>query len=369
MGTGYSYFAGKGVQALTAELVVDCQNALGESPVYDADTNTLYWVDIEGKTIWQMDTTSGEQNSYKLKERPGCIGLTAESGKLLVALDKTGMATFNTANGKISKICDFEADLPNTRANDGRTDRQGRFLIGGYNETWREDGGQEISGYYRLDANSKLTEVLDTKFRCANGTAVSPEGTTVYLTDSPKREIMKYDYDVATGALLNPQVFYAMPEGDEGVPDGAQVDSEGHLYVAYNGGGKVCRHNRDTGAIELELVLPDGWRGVTSCTFGGVGHKTLYITTNRRRMTFVEKDKFPKAGALYSVNFEAAELPIEGVPEIKFQLDGAFSALTRKFSGNKIRLDGADKAFGTKTNVDTSLVEDSGPTCGMCVVC
>mmetsp|Transcript_950 Transcript_950/g.1182 ORF Transcript_950/g.1182 Transcript_950/m.1182 type:complete len:224 (-) Transcript_950:152-823(-) len=221
------------------------------------------------------------------------------------------MATFNTEDGSVTPVCPFEPELENTRANDGRCDRQGRLLVGGYNETWRTDGGQETSGYYRFDANETLTEVLDFKFRCANGTAFSPDGNTIYLNDSPKRLIWAFDYNTAEGTLSNQRVLYTMEESETGVPDGAQVDSEGYLWVAYNGGGRVCRHSPVDGTIDMQINMP--WKGVTTCSFGGADLDTLYITTNRRRMTPEEEAAHPNAGGLYSVR-----PGVRGVPEPKF---------------------------------------------------
>jgi len=293
------------------ELAVDCKNSLGESLVWDDSTGLLYWIDIEGKSIWRLNVPSGESTSWALDERPGCIALR-EQGGLLVALDKTGMAFFNSEDAVVTPLCPFEADVANTRANDGRCDRQGRFLIGGYNEIWRDDG-LESSGFYRLDTDGTLTEVLNFKFRCANGTCFSPDGRIMYLNDSPKRQIWAFDYDTETGTLSNQRVLYQMAENETGVPDGAQVDSEGFIWVAYNGGGRVARHSPVDGSISMQVNMP--WKGVTTCTFGGDNFETLYITTNRRRMTAEEEAEHPHAGGLYF-----ARIPgISGLPEPKYR--------------------------------------------------
>mmetsp|Transcript_20002 Transcript_20002/g.32724 ORF Transcript_20002/g.32724 Transcript_20002/m.32724 type:complete len:437 (+) Transcript_20002:11-1321(+) len=314
---------GQEVPLLTPRLVVDCQNQLGESPVWDAAAGVLSWVDIEGKAIWQWDpTTPGEEaKKHELEERPGCMALTNEPGTLLAALDVTGLATFRPAVGGaegVTALCPFEAEVANTRANDGRVDRQGRFLIGGYNETWRTDGGQETSGYYRLDGDGALTEVLDFKFRCANGTAFSPDGTKIYLNDSPKKEVWRFDYNTETGTLSNKKTIFTVPDGMEGVPDGACTDAEGYLWVAYNSGGVVCRHHPETGAVAARVAME--WKGVTSCSVGGADLDTLYITTNRRRMTPEEEAAHPRAGGLYAVPLADLAPGLRGLPEPKFKL-------------------------------------------------
>ena len=47
--------APSGPTKLWATEVVTCRNELGESPVWDAETETLYWVDAPGKAVWSWN--------------------------------------------------------------------------------------------------------------------------------------------------------------------------------------------------------------------------------------------------------------------------------------------------------------------------
>jgi sugar lactone lactonase YvrE len=61
------------------------------------------------------------------------------------------MCDFNLETGAITTLSEFETGR-NTRPNDGRTDKDGNFVIGSYNNNHRGDA-KEIGG--RTDATNK----------------------------------------------------------------------------------------------------------------------------------------------------------------------------------------------------------------------
>jgi len=70
-----------------------------------------------------------------------------------------------------------------------------------------------------------------------------------------------------------------------GVPDGMTIDTEGYLWIALYGGGKVLRVNPVDGEVTGQVEVPAQY--TTSCTFGGSSLTTLFITTatDRSRQT------------------------------------------------------------------------------------
>ena len=62
---------------------------------------------------------------------PSMIGSLAliDDDRVIVAL-QTGIHFFNTKTGQLDLVSDPEGDLPETRFNDGKTDRAGNFLAG-----------------------------------------------------------------------------------------------------------------------------------------------------------------------------------------------------------------------------------------------
>lgn len=95
--------------------------------------------------------------------------------------------------------------------------------------------------------------------------------------------------------------MYELPSDVDGVPDGAQCDADGCLWVALSGAGKVVRVSR-YGGVDHEIELPV--KSPTSVTFGGPDLDTLFVTT-----------RGPDGGSLYAVR---APVGIRGVPEVAF---------------------------------------------------
>ncbi len=122
-------------RAMSVEIAHAAGNELGESVLWDAAREQLVWVDIQRGLLFRREHGSGAVREYQLPERAGSIGLRAGGG-LVVALE-SGFALADAEGGGWSAWRTIEADLPSTRLNDGRVDRQGRFVCGGMNEAER----------------------------------------------------------------------------------------------------------------------------------------------------------------------------------------------------------------------------------------
>eukprot|EP00227_Mantoniella_beaufortii_P010203 CAMPEP_0197590938 /NCGR_PEP_ID=MMETSP1326-20131121/12306_1 /TAXON_ID=1155430 /ORGANISM="Genus nov. species nov., Strain RCC2288" /LENGTH=660 /DNA_ID=CAMNT_0043156253 /DNA_START=110 /DNA_END=2089 /DNA_ORIENTATION=+ len=286
-----------GPKKLWAEEVIQCKNELGESPVWDVESNTLYWVDAPGQALWSWDLTH-EPVKAELGETVGCVALRA-NGTLLLGLEDSGIVAYDPRTRAKETLCAFEPGL-NTRPNDGRVDRHGNFIIGSYNKSHRMDA-HAIGGVYQLAAGSRrLTEVLDYKIRCSNATAFTPDGRTMFFCDSPTRRVYVFDYDPRHGPT-NRRLLYELPSDVDGVPDGAQCDADGCLWIAISGASQCIRLGRD-GNVDFVIELPV--KCPTSLTFGGRDLDTIFITT-----------RGPDGGSLYAVR---APPGLKGVPEVAF---------------------------------------------------
>ena len=115
----------------------------------------------------------------------------------------------------------------------------------------------------------------DSGFAVCNGPAFSPDGRTLYFSDSIGRRVLAYDVTEQARTLSNRRVF-AQFGPDEGVPDGLTVDAEGHLWCAQYGAGRIRRFAPD-GRVERVLHLP--CPVVTAPGFGGADMTTLFVTT------------------------------------------------------------------------------------------
>ncbi|NIP96910.1 MAG: SMP-30/gluconolactonase/LRE family protein, partial [Akkermansiaceae bacterium] len=67
------------------------------------------------------------------------------------------------------------------------------------------------------------------------------DGDTVFYIDTPRRAVLSFDYDPATGVLVNERVAFSTACVGEGVPDGMAIDRDGNLWIAFcHGGCVVC---------------------------------------------------------------------------------------------------------------------------------
>jgi L-arabinonolactonase len=286
---------------MKAQSILECRNRLGEGPVWSAAEQALFWVDIVASAIHRFEPASGEHRTWPVPEHVGSIALR-ERGGLVLAL-KSGFATFDPATGQVEMINACEAHLPENRFNDGRCDLAGRFFAG----SLPYDESTPRGSLWRLDPDHSAHCVLS-GIMCPNSLCWSPDGATMYFTDTPTREITAYDFDLEEGVPSNPRLFVRADSG--GFPDGSIVDSEGFLWNAEWGGARVVRYAPD-GTIDRIVEVPA--QRVTCCAFGGPDLKTLYITSAWDRMSEAELREWPLSGNVF-----ACDAGVAGRPETRY---------------------------------------------------
>jgi L-arabinonolactonase len=272
-----------------AELLLDCRNLHGEGILWNPQDGRLWWTDIHGKHLWWYEPDSGRSGSIAMADRVCCFA-PRRSGGFIVAYARS-IAFYDPATGATTELHRFEPAKPGTRLNDGRTDRQGRFIAGGMNEA----GGSETSSVLRVDADRSVTTIIE-GVGCANSTCFAPDGRTMYFADSFAGTIWAYDYDPATGIPSNRRVLNDF-KGEPGIPDGSCVDAEGAVWNAEWNGRRVVRVMPD-GRIDRAIEVPA--LKVTCCAFGGHDLDTLYITTSRLEMSAEQLAAEPSSGSLYA---------------------------------------------------------------------
>jgi len=272
-----------------AEIALDCHNLHGEGVFWNDRDGRLWWTDIHGKKLWWFDPESKQSASMGMPDRVCCFA-PRRSGGFIVAFAKS-VAFFDPDSGLVSELCKFEPDQSTTRLNDGRTDRQGRFIAGGMNE----GSGAPTSTVIRVDPDGS-TRTIISGVSCANSTCFSPDGRSMYFADSPAREIWAYDYDAKTGVPSNRRILADL-KGDSGVPDGSCVDAEGAVWNAVWEGRRVIRI-LPNGSIDQVIEVPT--LKPTCCAFGGAELATLYITSSRLGSTPEQLAGEPSAGSLFA---------------------------------------------------------------------
>ena len=110
-----------------------------------------------------------------------------------------------------------------------------------------------------------------------NGMAFSPDGRTMYLSDSHPtvQKIWAFDFDIIAGELSNRRIFLDM-QHYAGRPDGATVDTDGCYWICAIDSGSILRFSPQ-GQLLTRYDLPIS--KPSKCTFGGKDMKTLFVTS------------------------------------------------------------------------------------------
>jgi L-arabinonolactonase len=288
---------------VTARLFVDAQARLGECPLWCERTNSLWWTDIEACSISRRDA-SGDVRHWTLAEKVGSFAFCADGVRLLLGL-ASGVALFDPQSGQVSDVVPVNAGLADARINDGRCDREGRFVFGLFNKA-----EAPVGHFYRVDGKLRIEQLPLPPAGVANSIAFSPDGRVMYYADSPARTIFSVDYH-ADGGMGEPRVFARLP-GNAGFPDGSAVDAEGNLWNAQWLGHCVVRYDssgRETARIALPVSKP------TCPAFGGPDFGELYVTSARMGLDADALQREPAAGGVMAL------LPgARGLPESRFAL-------------------------------------------------
>jgi sugar lactone lactonase YvrE len=277
------------------ERVPGVDNYLGETPVWCAAEQALYWINCEDPAElhrWRPD--GGAHQVWPMPKRIGGVVLKEGGGVLVVLAD--GLYDFDLKSGALALR--VASPLPAyVRLHETGCDRQGRFWVGAYDHNFTPTNRDARDGaLLRLDG-ARLTPVVS-GVSVSNGLAFSPDGRILYASDSPTRRIEAFDLDPATGALSNRRVFLDLPPG-EGFVDGAAVDAEGGYWLATVGLGQLRRYRPDG---ELDRVIELPFSNPTKPAFGGPNLDVIYVTSTKLPMTLPGVAGAEQNGGLFAVH-------------------------------------------------------------------
>lgn len=280
----------------TIERIVPCQCALGEGVLWHPDEEAVYWVDLLVGRVHRYHPATAQHDRYDFALPVTALGLRAAGGFVVATRD--GFACWQPPQTTLTFLIDPEAHRPQARFNDGAVAPGGQFFAG----TMTPDSAD--NALYRLDADGTAHQV-ETGLTISNGLDWSPDGRTLYFTDSSRRVIYAYNYEADSGAISNRRVFVATPD-DPGVPDGLAVDAAGYVWSARYLGGTITRYAPD-GAVDRVLEVPVACP--TRVAFGGPDLHDLYITSAWQALDAAGRAAQPWSGDLLRVRVDAAGQP------------------------------------------------------------
>ncbi|MDR5823301.1 SMP-30/gluconolactonase/LRE family protein [Caballeronia sp. LZ043] len=278
---------------------------VGECPVWRAKEGALYWVDIPARRIVRLVLESGQRSEWTFAEQVACIAFDA-AGRIVAGMESGifAVALHDDGDACAARLAAPSFAAPGMRFNDGRCDRQGRFWAG----TMVQDMSlaSAAGALYRFDGHGVLSDPLVEGLITQNGLAWSPDGKTMYLSDShpQRRLIWAFDFDVDSGTPGARRVFADLHH-HTGRPDGAAVDADGCYWTCANDAARLLRFTPQ-GRLDREIALPASKPSM--CAFGGSDLSTLFVTTIRPSTNATDDD-----GHVFALN-----AGVQGLPEPEY---------------------------------------------------
>jgi sugar lactone lactonase YvrE len=276
------------------------QTLLGEGARWDARREELLRVDILAGRVYrdraEEDGSLTLVRTYEIGAPVGAVAPIDGDDGWLVAAGR-GFAHLSL-DGTLRRLPDVAP--PGARMNDAACDPQGRLWAGTLADDHHEGGGS----LFRLERDGRTELALD-GLTISNGLDWSPDGRTMLLVDSGPRVVHAFAFDGATGSIGDGRVLIEVP-AEVGSPDGLTVDTDGYIWVAIYGGGRVRRYSPG-GELREELLIPA--EQTTSCAFGGPGLHRLYVTTATEFWSDDRREATPAAGVVYHVDTDATGRP------------------------------------------------------------
>ena len=286
-------------------VAVATPNVLGESPLWHPREQVLYWCDIPGHRLQRYNPVTGDLRHWQFDTDVASIAPLLDGGLLMAMRD--GLWRMDLVSGERTLLHKPPYDPATERFNDGKCDPQGRFWVGTIHEP-----REPQAALYRYSAG-ELTRCAEGA-TVSNGLAWSPDGRTLYWSDTKAHTIYAFDFDGHTGAISGKRVFASFPVKQAGQdldtyigrPDGASIDAEGCYWVAMFEGQRLLRLSPQ-GEVLRTVRLPV--RCATMPTFGGADLKTIYITTARENRPASELAVQPYAGCVLQLRVDVPGLP------------------------------------------------------------
>ena len=263
---------------------------LGEGPVWVEEQRRLYFVDIKAPAVHALDPDDGQRWTWRMPSDIGWL-LPNDDGRSFVAGFRDGFAKlWLEPELRIEYIVRPHPDKPSLRLNDAKRDYLGRIWAGSLDDT---DPSRPNGRLYCLNPDGGCA-VADSGYHICNGPTFSPDGRTLYHTDSWLRRVYAYELDSA--GRLGKRRLWRQFAKDEGLPDGMCTDEHGCLWIAHWGGARVSRFAPDAQLMH-SIALPASQ--ITSCT---LVEGRLFVTSARTGLSKAGLAREPLAGAVFEIS-------------------------------------------------------------------
>lgn len=282
------------------ERITTSPDRLGESPVWDAVGQRLFWVDSLAGKVRAWDYACGTVRDWQVPAPIGCMAVALDE-HVVIGVER-GMALLMLRTGALKPLASLGDDICDVRMNDGRTDRDGRMLAG----TLFVGEPHQRGALLALRPDGVLEPVVS-GIAISNALCFSPDGNTMYLTDSTSPLLWAFDYDRGTGTPSNRRVVLT-PEVLGSPADGATVDADGNIWTALITEGKIGCFSPGG---ELIRTFDSNVAYPSSVSFGGPELDILFFTSIRDSGGHLPDPQDEGSGHVFAVH----GLGVRGIPD------------------------------------------------------
>ncbi|MBB4274602.1 SMP-30/gluconolactonase/LRE family protein [Rhizobium mongolense] len=262
-------------------------SVLGEGPTYDPHTDTVWWFNILGKELHELNLSTEEKKVHPLPMMASVLARIDANRQLLAT--EEGLFVRDIGSGNLTFYAAFENDNPENRSNDGRTHPSGALWI----STMSKRAEPQAGAIYHV-AGGRVTKIFS-GISIPNSICFSPDGTIGYYTDTRISRLMRVMVDPQTGLPTGEPIVMVDSMDDPGGIDGSVCDSDGYIWNARWGAGVVDRYSPD-GLRIARYKVP---AAQPSCpAFIGVNADRLAVTTAWEGLDDTARSSQPQAGAL-----------------------------------------------------------------------
>ena len=266
-----------------------------EGPIWVAGKGVLF-SDVQFGGVFCVDENNEVEELFGHRKGIGGMAEHVQGG---VVVSGRNISFKSYLGGPTVTLLDRDEQAGLLGFNDIVADHQGRVYAGGLAGNPLADNGSApaAENLYLIDVDGSA-RVVAQDIRLTNGLGFSPDGKTLYHSDSLRRSV--FSYAVSSDGSLGPKELFVRTE--RGAPDGLKVSEDGAVWVALAAGGSaVAVYNADS-SLRQYIEIPHPM--CTSLCFGGDDLKDLYIVSGSEGLTG------DKAGGIFKLRADVAGLPL-----------------------------------------------------------
>jgi gluconolactonase len=254
-----------------------------EGPIWNREGEFLLFSDMPGDVRRRWSESGGVEEVMRPSNK--CNGMVYDAGgNLLVCEHVTSSLVRERPDGSREAIATHYQGKQLNSPNDVITRSDGTIYFSdpeyGRMPVFGLEREKDLSfqGVYRIAAGGGEPElvVAEDEFEQPNGLCFSPDESLMYINDTPRALIRRYDM-AADGTLSGGSLFFdGIGRGviEEGIPDGMKCDERGNIWVTGPGGVWVISPQGEHLGV---IGVPEN---VGNLAWGGADWRTLYMPSS-----------------------------------------------------------------------------------------